>query len=327
MYPKKSSYNRLPNPQRPVFDSDISKDTLIVSSDQTLRYKRLKRNLTRSAQIIEEELDFLSVYRKSIMVTLTYRDSDILWQPNDITDYICRVRNWINSLNRSIPLKKRGGKRAWFKYIWVIEQTKSGRPHYHVLFWLPNWLYFPYSDKRGWWSKGLTNQQKARNAVGYLVKYCSKCGSIFRPWDKGTRLFGIGGLTLTERDRYCYFRSPAWLKFSLGNHFFSVRKKGSYWVVEKKYCYSSPYSFDFKSSTVTWRGWQPIFEYLDCFPISNHSDFNFSNPFPFVSSPPKYSINSKFQRIRFIELVDSIPFVGYYDAIDHSIDLCSTQLS
>lgn len=281
-----------PTVPRPVFESDLNKSDLLIVPDLSTRYKRLKRNLTRASQIITEELDFHRVDYKAIMVTLTYRDADVMHEHSDIREYIQRLRVWISSLNRSVPLKKRNGRKAWFKYVWVIEQTKTGRPHYHVLFWLPKWLRLPNADTFGWWRKGLSNQVLAKNAVGYLVKYCSKCGSIAVPFDKGVRLFGLGGLTTNERDRYAYFRSPSWLKFILGNHYFHLRKKGVYWVVEKTYGYSSPYSYNYQTSICSWRGWQPIVEVSSLDPV--------------VPSDPGYKIDNELCRLRFLDLIEDV---------------------
>lgn len=292
MKKRESKFRHHPSVPRPVFESDITTLDREFVPDLSSRYRRLKRNLTRASQIITEELDFHKVSYKALMVTLTYRDSDVMWESSDIKEYIQRVRSWVNSLNRSLPLSRRGGKRAWFKYVWVIEQTKTGRPHYHVLFWLPKWLRLPNADDYGWWRKGLSNQVLARNAVGYLVKYCSKCGSISVPFEKGCRLFGLGGLTLVERDRYTYFRSPAWLKFLLDNHFFHVRKKGCYWVVENLYAYSSPYFYDFSTSICSWRGWQPIIEF---------SSLQVCRP-----SPPAYVIDSQLSALRFNDLITDV---------------------
>jgi hypothetical protein len=60
-------------------------------------------------------------------------------------------------------------------FIWVIEWTKAGKPHYHVLIWLPQLAKLPKPDQAGWWSKGMTRTERIRAAgVGYIAKYASK---------------------------------------------------------------------------------------------------------------------------------------------------------
>ena len=40
-------------------------------------------------------------------------------------------------------------KDIFIHYVWVLELTKRGRPHYHVLFWLPKGVSMPKADKQG----------------------------------------------------------------------------------------------------------------------------------------------------------------------------------
>ena len=68
----------------------------------------------------------------------------------------------------------RVAKGIFIHYVWVLELTKRGRPHYHVLFWLPRGISMPKADKQGWWRHGMTNTVPARSPVGYLCKYTSK---------------------------------------------------------------------------------------------------------------------------------------------------------
>ena len=55
------------------------------------------------------------------MVTLTYRD-DVDWSPRQVSNYLKCVREWARR------------KGIFIHYVWVLELTKRGRPHYHVLF-------------------------------------------------------------------------------------------------------------------------------------------------------------------------------------------------
>ena len=138
---------------------------------------------------------------KVAMLTLTYRP-DVGYDPGQITQLQDAI---------AVYLKRRG---IAYRGVWVLELTKAGRPHYHLLLWLPRGVTLPKPDKRGWWSHGLTRIEWARNAVGYLVKYASKAkddweaGSHFPP---GARLFGVRGLQ-DDRPNYTHAMRPFWMR-------------------------------------------------------------------------------------------------------------------
>lgn len=113
-----------------------------------------------------------------VMVTATYRPGE-LWNQRQVSRFVARVR--VHLARRGIPLK----------FQWVIEHTKKGVPHYHLLFWLPHGFQLPKPDEQGWWPHGMTRIERARSAVGYLVKYATKGFDGELP--KGARLFGCGG--------------------------------------------------------------------------------------------------------------------------------------
>ena len=80
------------------------------------------------------------------MVTLTYRE-DVEWSPRQVSGYLKCVREWARR------------KDIFIHYVWVLELTKRGRPHYHVLFWLPKGVSMPKADKQGWWKHGMTRSE------------------------------------------------------------------------------------------------------------------------------------------------------------------------
>lgn len=157
-----------------------SRPDAILIDQEAMRLKRLRKNVITSARYHSKE----SKGSKALMVTLTYRP-DAHWAGDQVSKYIQHVREWL----------KRKGHAC--RYVWVFELTKAGRPHYHVLFWLPRGLTMPKADKRGWWRHGMTRTEWARNAVGYLAKYASKGTDDVIP--KGVRLYGVGGLSVTSR--------------------------------------------------------------------------------------------------------------------------------
>ena len=113
-------------------------------------------------------------------LTLTYRlGTD--WQPRHVTG-ASRIRHWV---------QHRGVR---FRYVWVAEQHKSGRVHYHAIVWLLRGLTMPKPDKQGWWPHGFTNVQWARKGIAYLVKYATKTATSSVPFPRGCRSHGHGGL-------------------------------------------------------------------------------------------------------------------------------------
>lgn len=115
------------------------------------------------------------------MLTLTYAPQHD-WAPGQISDLVRHIRQW---------LKRKG---VVMRHVWVQEFTKKGRPHYHMLLWLPKGLTVPKPDKQGWWPYGFTKIEWAKFPVGYLAKYASKADSLHPP-AKGARMHGNGGVS------------------------------------------------------------------------------------------------------------------------------------
>lgn len=132
------------------------------------------------------------------MLTLTYAPSHD-WAPKQISDLVRHIRQW---------LKRRGFE---MRHAWVQEFTKKGRPHYHLLLWLPAGLTLPKPDKRGWWPYGMTKIEWARNAIGYIAKYASKGDSLHLP-AKGARMHGNGGVTGDALLEQRWWKLPSWLR-------------------------------------------------------------------------------------------------------------------
>jgi hypothetical protein len=57
----------------------------------------------------------------------------------------------------------------------------------------------------------MSNTEKARSGVGYLMKYLSKLGEYHR-FPKGLRLYGMGGLTADGRQVRVWLNLPEWAK-------------------------------------------------------------------------------------------------------------------
>lgn len=137
---------------------------------------------------------------------------------------------------------RKWSKRHGFKFraVWKMEPHASGRPHYHIVFWMPRGLTPPMPDKQGWWPHGMTNAKWARSPVGYIAKYVAKPAEDVFP--KGARIWGAVGLTLDERCRVQWNLAPRWVKRMtdpahgvrrmrrfLDRVFFDAEKRIGYW--------------------------------------------------------------------------------------------------
>lgn len=181
---------------KPAVGVDPSRPGAIEIDQKAMRLRRLKKNVLTSARFHSKASGYKD---KPVMVTLTYRD-DAEWQPEQIANYLRTVRKW--------QARKRPG--TSFRYVWVFETTKRGRPHYHVLFWVPRGLTMPRADKQRWWTQGLTRTEVARDAVGYIAKYASKGADDNIP--KGVRLYGVGGLSANHRQIRAWWNLPTYVR-------------------------------------------------------------------------------------------------------------------
>jgi hypothetical protein len=131
-----------------------------------------------------------------VFVTLTYQH-DKQYCSRDISGYIKRTREYLKTRNLNAF------------YQWVIELTKKGKPHYHVLWWVPKGTRLPKPDTHGMWDKGMSNIKLAYRPVGYVVKYATKGEGGDFP--KGARLFGVGASVDEIKLARHRYGLPMWL--------------------------------------------------------------------------------------------------------------------
>jgi hypothetical protein len=160
--------------------------------------------VTESGRLIQEQCAASGFRFKPAMLTLTYRE-DVDYSPRQVSQLVSHIRKWL----------KRHGAPA-VAYVWVMELTQRGRPHYHLLVWLPKGLTLPKPDKQGWWPWGHTRIEWARSALGYLVKYASKTEQHGQEVDyaipEGARLYGNGGLDQWRRRLRRWRLLPQWVR-------------------------------------------------------------------------------------------------------------------
>jgi len=196
------------------------------------RLKRLKCSVLTAARL---HTQVKSKWRQ-VMVTTTYRPGKY-WDPKDITGLVKCIRQWL------------ARKRIEMRYVWVMEYQKNGTPHYHMIVWLPLGVTLPFADKRGWWTKGSTNQVWARSAVGYLAKYVSK-GCDLVQYVRGARHHGNGGMEGDALLEQRWWKLPAWLREAVGPSD-AVRRAasgtgGGYVNPGTGECFHSPYEVIFE---------------------------------------------------------------------------------
>ena len=264
--------------------SILTSDTdykLQLPCPEYLRLKRLQKSVRISAQVIQDTLQQSRVKYKAHMVTLTYRD-DVDWSPRQVSNYLKCVREWARR------------KGIFIHYVWVLELTKRGRPHYHVLFWLPRGISMPKADKQGWWRHGMTNTVPARSPVGYLCKYTSKGFDSWGKLPRGGRLYGHGGYTPKMRITRAWLIAPSWVR-ELIDQCDGVRKVGCYWVNRVSgMAIRSPFVFNFFERTLRFKGFDAPIHIDDIEKVKKDNS-------------------------------DAINFGGYYDAIDTGFNAVSSM--
>lgn len=179
------------------------------------RQWRMRKSIITGARLLSQGMGSGGFRGKWAMLTLTYRPGQY-YEPHDVTGLVKNIRTY---------LARRGAPLAG---VWKLEMTKAGNPHYHVLIWLPKGITLPKPDKRGWWVKGMTKIEWARNAVGYIAKYASKveAGSI----PKGARLYGLLGLDAAMRCERNWWLAPRWVRDTWPKEHNPKRTKGGGWV-------------------------------------------------------------------------------------------------
>lgn len=166
------------------------------------RLRKMRHGVITSARLLDEQSRQGGRRIAPVLVTLTYRPGEA-WNGRHISDTLAAARQW----------HKRLGLRM--RYVWVAEMQQRGAVHYHVMFWLPHGYKLPMFDKRRWWPYGMSNTERARNAVGYCAKYASK-GEDGPAFPRGIRISGAGGLDVEGRRVCRWWRSPKQAREQLG---------------------------------------------------------------------------------------------------------------
>lgn len=201
----------------------VSSKTSVTLERNPTRIKRMQKTVRESSRLHQEEVAASGLRFWAVFLTFTYAP-DATWEPGHMTAYVRAVRAYLGRLGLAC------------RYVWVMELHKSGRPHYHAVFWLPRGQRLPKPDQVGWWPYGSTKIELARSPVGYLAKYASKGvpemgADDHRPAiPKGARLSGNGGLSKAARMVRSWRLCPAWVReiFSVEDR--PIRAPGGGWL-------------------------------------------------------------------------------------------------
>ena len=183
-----------------LYQSNAHRQSVVLDLAQG-RVFRLRKSVMTTARLINDRLKVPANnpngWRYSPrMITFTYRDG-VEWKPEHLTRTLEAMQAWAKRLiGCTLP------------YLWVMELTKKGRPHYHLIVWAPCRYQVPRPDKRGWWRHGMTKCERVRNAVGYVAKYASKFAQKDAEFPKGARIHGTGGLLKVERREIAWWKLP-----------------------------------------------------------------------------------------------------------------------
>lgn len=233
----------LVNTQQVARDFDLALENTIEHRSQRRAMRCRHRTLTR-ARLLDEGIRKGGFRGRWLMVTGTYRE-DVNWHADHLSHLMHRMRQWFR--RQGVDLR----------YVWVMELTKRGRPHYHILIWLPRHLMLPCPDKRGWWPHGMTRTEVARNAVGYLAKYASKMSEanwvgdfgddgqtvVMRAYPRHARICGGTVLKADFGREWRYWTAPRWARERVAELTDLRRVPGGYLVTDTGEFLPTPWQY------------------------------------------------------------------------------------
>lgn len=207
--------------------TDFNEGLYVIDRTES-RNRRMRSSVITAARLLDEQSKAAGHRSRVAFVTLTYRGVDD-WRPNHFRQFATTVREWC---------KRRNAK---FRYVFKAELQQRGAVHYHMLVWLPKGITLPKPDKQGWWPHGMTKIEYARNPVAYIAKYASK-SETGKPFPKGCRYHGSGGLTGHLLNEKRWWQLPTWAREKFAIEDRATRAEGGGLVSRSDGSYhASPY--------------------------------------------------------------------------------------
>ncbi len=180
------------------------------------RALRMRKSLLTGGRLLDEQARAEWFRVTAWFVTLTYAPNQD-WNAKQITAYMKKLFVWCRGHGITVRAE------------WCLELTRAGRPHYHVIVWLPKRLALPKPDKSGWWVHGNSNRERARSAVGYVAKYASKFSAdMAAAMPKGARSHGVSGLDKEGKREVRWWKAPMFARTALGESADIRRAPGGY---------------------------------------------------------------------------------------------------
>lgn len=201
----------------PLTWGDPSHRAALVEFRRGVRVSRMQRGVKCAADLLQTVSQTSGHRYRTLFVTLTYRP-EVSWSPSHIREFFTRLRNrWTR-------------KGETLRYVWVMELTKAGVPHYHIIFWVRASLRLPAPDRAGLWPHGWSQVQRARSPVGYLVNYAAKADAMSAPFPRGARIFGVGGADREVRAEKRWRLLPAYVRARFNASDGVKRARGGGWL-------------------------------------------------------------------------------------------------
>lgn len=211
--------------QKTELRKQMDKAMGIIEIDPALeRVKRLRMAVSVAAKGVMS-LHAPEAIGRPLFATLTYDtrafsaeeiEAHKYATPRDISNFVKKVRTHYRQAQCD--------EKAVLTYIWVAELQQRGVLHYHVIFFVPEGVSFPFFDigmrdrrskkalRKQFWPHGRCNIKRATSPVGYLIKYASKMDTKGTGFPKCCRMYGMGGLCKEVKDIKRWMLWPSYVR-------------------------------------------------------------------------------------------------------------------
>ena len=202
-----------------------------ISPSLSIEQRRRRKKQRAKLRSVITEANRMSVSKKTyaVCMTLTYARADD-FDTKNISSFIDKLRKWL--------LREHKSKLV---YAWALERETC--LHYHLIIWLPLGVSLERERLSRWWILGSTWLERCRDVASW-GSYIAKFAKPKKPFRRGTRLYGYGGLDAAARIAIVRKSMPVWLRklIPFGEH--ARRRKGGGWEnLDTGEIYFSPYKW------------------------------------------------------------------------------------